>query len=78
MAIMDRVRRRKLGAKGPGKTGTENRDCEKNPCRSILRDRRARPHCALTGTVYVAWRDALTYNFIVLLESLRNSGARSQ
>jgi len=29
-------------------------------------------------TLYVAWTVALIYNFIVLIESLRNSGARSQ
>ena len=33
---MDRVRRRKLGAKNPGNTGTENQNCAKNPSRTVI------------------------------------------
>ena len=31
MAIMDRVRRRKLGVESPGKTGTENQNWREKP-----------------------------------------------
>ena len=51
MTIMDRVRRRKLGAKSPGNTGTENQNWAKNPSKTSLILDKTRPRDAAADSL---------------------------